>query len=98
MLDSERYADDRHAEEKSEADMKKRYLDASEKDPDYVHQEREAASVTWARNDLTAERPQCKSGDLQKLQSERYADNGDAEQKSDYCIVQADHNAAQHYP
>ena len=94
MLETERDAYDGDAADDAEADMKKGYLQTSEKDPDYVHDNGETASVVGIGVDVTAERPECEACHLEELESERDSDDGDAEEHYHECIIKADHTSS----
>ena len=65
MLEAERDAYDGDAADYAEGDMEECYLQSAEKDPDYVHDNGETASVVGIGVDVTAERPECEACHLE---------------------------------
>lgn len=94
MLEAERDAYDGDAADYAEGDMEECYLQSAEKDPDYVHDNGETASVVGIGVDVTAERPECEACHLEELESERDAYDGDAEKHAHQCIIKADHKSS----
>lgn len=87
MLDSERDTYDGNAAEGSERQVEQGDLDASYKYPDHIHYDCKASAVIGTRHNFMTERPKSKRSDLDKLYSERNADDGDAGQKTDNPII-----------
>ena len=94
MLEAEWYSYYGDAADDAEADMKKGYLQTSEDDPDYVHDNGETASVVGIGVYVTAERPECEACHLDELEAERDAYDGDAENHAHQCIIKADHKSS----
>ena len=94
MLESERDSYDGDAADDSETDVKKGYLQTSEDDPDYVHENGETASVVGVGVYVTAERPEGEACHLEELESERDSYDGDAEKHAHQCIIKADHKSS----
>ncbi len=98
MLEAERNSDNRYAEEDSEAQMHQSNLNTSDKNPYYIHYERQAASVIGVRLDFMSERPEREARELYQLESERDSDNCYAEEYSHNKIVEADQKSAEYHP
>ena len=93
-LHSEWDSYDGDAADDSETDVKKGYLQTSEDDPDYVHENGETASVVGVGVYVTAERPEGEACHLEELESERDSYDGDAEKHAHQCIIKADHKSS----
>lgn len=98
VLESERDADYRDAAEDAEPQMQERYLYSSKDNPDDVHDNRQTACIIRSGNNVVSERPECKPGNLQKLQSEWDSDYRDAEKYTDDGIVKTDQDASKQQP
>ena len=98
MLQAERDADDGQAACYAETQMEQSDFDATEDDPDEVHYDSKTAGVIGTGHDFASEWPQRKSCYLEQLQSERDADDGDAEQQSHHSIVEAYYDASKEEP
>ena len=79
MLYAERNAYYGYAAEDPESDMQHCYFNASEYDPDDVHQDCQTSGVIRSRNYVASERPERKTGHLEELQTERDAYYGQTE-------------------
>ena len=98
MLYAERYAYYCDAEKDSQADMSNGDFDATEYYPDDVHQNRQTSGVAWTRGYLMSKRPKCKPCHLEQLHSERYAYDGQAEQQTHQCVIEADEETSKDNP
>jgi hypothetical protein len=98
MLQTERNADYRKTQERSECKMNRCDLDTSHEDPDHIHYDRQTASVIGIRLYLMAERPESESRQLDELKTERDTDYRDAEQQTYDKVVKADKEAAKYKP
>ena len=78
--------------------MHKGYLYAAQNNPQGIHKDGQAAAVVCVRLHLTAERPQRKASDLEKLHSERDAYDGDTEQEAYDPVIEGDDESAQDDP
>lgn len=98
MLEAERDAYDGDAADDAETDVEEGNLQSTEKDPDYVHEYGETASVVGVGVYVTAERPECEACHLEELESERDSYDGDAEKHAHQCIIKADHKSSCDHP
>ena len=98
MLQAERDADDGQAACDAETQMEQGDLDPSAKYPDDVHPDSETSGIIRSGGHFMSERPECEPCYLEQLQSERDADDGDAEQQSHHSIVEAYYDASKEEP
>lgn len=98
MLHAERDPDNGQAAYYAESDVEHCDFYASEDDPDDIHDDGEAASVVGVGMYVTSERPECKTGHLDELESERDSDDGDAEQDTHQGVIETDHKTSHDQP
>ena len=98
MLDAERNADNGNTEHHPKGKVKHRYFNSAHQDPYHIHYDRKTAAVIGIGLDVVSERPEGKAGQLYELKAERYAYDGDAEQKSYDKVINADDESAQQEP
>jgi len=77
MLDSERYPDDGNAQDKAEHRVNDRNLPPAAKDPYHIENGGQAALAVCIF-DMLSEWPESEHTELEQLESERNADDGDA--------------------
>lgn len=87
MLHAEGYADDRDAQQEPEAQVRKADPDASDEDPDDVHDERQASPAVALVHDTATEGPQRQYRQFQGLQPEGYADDRYHHHQAGYQIL-----------
>ena len=79
VLLAEGDADDGDVEQHSEEEVRQHDADASEEEPQHIHQGVEASRLAFRLLDLFPERPQSQRTQFEDLHPEGDADDGDAE-------------------
>ena len=92
MLDCKRDSDNRHSQRDREADVAQKDPHAREQKPDDVAQGSKEAEARVAL-DLLSKRQQSDACDLEALDSERDADDGDAKNRPRQNVLEPDDEA-----
>lgn len=87
MLAAKGNADNREAEQEAETEVREANPEAADANPDDVHHEREASAAISAVCHRPSERPEGEDTELQRLQSERNADDRDHQDEARYEIL-----------
>lgn len=82
MLQTEGDSDDCAAEDYAKGQMRERYLDATEDDPQHIHNDLQASCGVGLGPHLAAEGPQRKHSQTHNLHTERNTDNCKAQYQS----------------
>ena len=98
MLYAKGDADDCYAADQAENQVDDGYFPPSEQNPDQIHHDRDASGLAGSVDYLTAEGPEGVIGELEELQPEGYADDGDAHQQTHQYIDDGDKQASQNKP
>ena len=98
MLPSKRYANDGDAKENPKKQVGEGNPDAADKNPDDIHQDAEATARAIRRPNLATERPEGEDGKFQRLDAERYADDGNHKDKAGNQIFHRRDEATEEEP
>ena len=94
MLQSERNTDDGDAEQHPERQMRETNPDSSHKYPDDIHQHTEASAVTGTTAHFPPKRAKSQHGQLQRLETERNADDGHNQHQAGKEILHEEQKSA----
>ncbi len=98
MLHTERYADNRDAEQQTQSDVGQCDGYASDKPPDDIHQQTDTAARRSGVNNGRPKRGQGKHREFERLQSERDTDDSHHHQKTRHDIFEGDDPPAEYNP
>ncbi len=91
-------ADDGDVEEEPEAEMGQTNPEAADEEPQHVHEEVQTACLLRLMLDMGAEGPEGEYAQLDGLQAEGDADDGDEQEQSAQKILDGNLYAAEEYP
>jgi hypothetical protein len=97
MLFSKRNADDGDVEQHAEEHVSEPYPRSTHEKPDDIHHAAQAPMRHFAANART-ERPQGEQSQLDALQTERNADDGDHQRHTTHNVFEGDFNTPKHQP
>lgn len=98
MLQAEGDSDDCAAECYAECQVREGNLNTAEDDPQHIHYDLQAACCICFGLYLATERPQGKHSQTHDLNSEGYADDGQAQHQSAKQVAKRDEQTAKNYP